>query len=44
MILNKEKQIHKVYKKNDYGYKLLFSTKDYYSIKNELERVENNEN
>ena len=41
MIFDKGKQIHKVYCPIENGFQLLFGTKDYYKIKNELERFEN---
>lgn len=44
MILDKEKQIHNVYREIDSGYQKIYSTKDYYTIEKELERFENNEN
>lgn len=43
MILNKEKQVHNVYRPVENGYQLLFNTKDYYKIEKELERIENSE-
>lgn len=44
VILDKEKQIHNVYREKDSGYQKIYSTKDYYTIETELERFENNEN
>lgn len=40
VILDKEKQIHNVCCEVDKGYQRVFSTKDYYTIENELERFE----
>lgn len=44
VILEKEKQIHNVYYKVNGGYQKVCSTKDYYNIEKELERIENDEN
>ena len=44
MILDKEKKIHNVYFQVDDGYQKIYSTKDYYTIEKELERLEKNEN
>lgn len=44
VILDKEKQIHNVYREVDKGYIKIYSTKDYYTIEKELERFESNEN
>ena len=44
MILDKEKQIHNVYREIDSGNQKIYSTKDNYTIEKELERFENNEN
>ena len=41
VILDKEKQIHNIYCPVENGYQLLFSTKDYYKIEKEIERIEN---
>ena len=40
MILDKEKQIHNVYREIDSGYQKIYSTKDYYTIEKEIERVQ----
>ena len=40
VILDKEKQIHNVYREIDSGYQKIYSTKDYYTIEKELERFE----
>lgn len=44
VILDKVKQIHNVYSQIDNGYKLLFSTKDYYKIEKELKGIECEQN
>ena len=44
VILDKAKQIHNVYSQIDNGYKLLFSTKDYYKIEKELKGIECEQN
>ena len=41
VILDKEKQIYNIYCPVENGYQLLFSTKDYYKIEKEIERIEN---
>ena len=44
IIYDKIKKIHNVYQPIELGYRLLFSTKDYYKIEEEIERFEDNEN
>ena len=41
VIFDKQGQIHSVYTQAENGYRFLFSTKDYYKIANELERIDN---
>ena len=41
VILDKEKQIHNVYREVKNEYRKIYSTKDYYTIEKELERFEN---
>ena len=41
VILDKEKQIHNVYREVENGYRKIYSTKDYYTIEKELERFKN---
>ena len=41
VIYDKEKKAHNVYYKVDNGYQKIYSTKDYYTIEKELERIEN---
>ena len=44
VIFNKAKKIHNVYRKVNSEYQKVYSTKDYYTIEKEIERLENNEN
>ena len=44
VISDKDKKIHSVYCEVDDGYQKIYSTKDYYTIEKELERIEGNEN